>query len=188
MSSCAAFCSTCCRPVSCASATSVSSPTATALRSCRYASNSSAAQRRSLLRRRHRPPIRLTHSGTARSAAQPCASSNGSPLRNSCFARHLNQTGARHEALSTSSASARASARTQTPCLIWPRRSGRQPLQPSTARLIAPRRRSIPHSSHRSTTRPSALPDPSASKQTHSKYIAFHEGGFLQVAVSEAPR
>ena len=72
------------------------------------------------LRRHHRPPIRLTHSGTARSAAEPCASSNGSPPRNSCFALHLNQTGAQHEALSTSSAFARASARTQTPCLICP--------------------------------------------------------------------
>ena len=32
-----------------------------------------------------------------------------------------------------------------------------------------------------------SLPDPSAPAQPHSKYIAFHEGGFLQVAVSEAP-
>jgi hypothetical protein len=31
------------------------------------------------------------------------------------------------------------------------------------------------------------VPDPSAPAQTDSKYIAFHEGGFLQVAVSEAP-
>ena len=113
MSSCAASCSICCRRASCASATSDSSPTATALRSCRYASNCSAAQRRSLLRRHHRPPIRLIHSGTAQSAAQPCASSNGSPLRNSCFALHLNQNGTQHEDLSTSSAFARASARTQ---------------------------------------------------------------------------
>ena len=50
-----------------------------------------------LLRRHHRPPIRPTHSGTAQSAAEPCASSNGSPPRNSCFALHLNQTGAPHE-------------------------------------------------------------------------------------------
>ena len=76
---------------------------------------------KTLLRRHHRPPIRLTHSGTAQSAAEPCASSNGSPLPNSCFALHLNQTGAQHEALSTSSASDRASARTQIPCLIWPK-------------------------------------------------------------------
>ncbi len=32
------------------------------------------------------------------------------------------------------------------------------------------------------------VPDPSAPAQTDSKYIAFHGGGFLQVAVSEAPR
>ncbi len=31
-------------------------------------------------------------------------------------------------------------------------------------------------------------PDPSAPAQTDTKYIAFHEGGFLQVAVSEALR
>jgi hypothetical protein len=31
------------------------------------------------------------------------------------------------------------------------------------------------------------VPDPAARDQTDSKYIAFHEGGFLQVAVSEAP-
>jgi hypothetical protein len=56
------------------------------------------------LRRHHRPPIRFTHSGTAQSAAEPCTSSNGSPPRNSCFALHLNQTGAPHEALFPSSA------------------------------------------------------------------------------------
>jgi len=33
-----------------------------------------------------------------------------------------------------------------------------------------------------------SLPDPSAPAQTDAKYIGFHEGGFLQVAVSEAPR
>jgi hypothetical protein len=34
-------------------------------------------------------------------------------------------------------------------------------------------------------TRP--VPDPPAPAQTDSKYMAFHEGRFLQVAVSEAP-
>ena len=82
-----------------------------------------------LLRQHHHPPIRLTHSGTAQSAAEPCASSNGSPPRNSCFARHLNQTDALHEALSTSSTSARASARTRIPCLFRPKPLGCQPLQ-----------------------------------------------------------
>src|ERR1700722_742386 len=103
MSSCAASCSICCRPASCASATSDSSPTATALRACRYASNCSADHRKTQLRRHHRPPIRTTHSGTVLPAAQPCALSNGSPLRNSCFARHLNQTAAPLERLNLSS-------------------------------------------------------------------------------------
>ena len=119
MSSCAAFCSICCRPASCASATSASSPTGNAPLSCRSASNCSAAQSNidcfggiTV----HRSA--LTHSGTVRSAVAPCTSSNGSPPRNSCFALHLNQTGAQHEPLSTSSAFARAPARTQIPCLI----------------------------------------------------------------------
>jgi len=76
----------------CASATSDSSPTGIALRSCRYASNCSAAWRKCLLRWDHRPPIRTTHSGTVLSAAGSCASSNGSPPRNCCFAHRLNQT------------------------------------------------------------------------------------------------
>jgi len=33
-----------------------------------------------------------------------------------------------------------------------------------------------------------SVPDPSAPAQAHSKYIGSAEGGFLQVAVSEAPR
>ena len=187
MSSCAASCSICCRPASSASATSASSPTVNALRCCRCACNCSADHRNTQPRRPHHPPIRPTHSGTAQSAAEPCASSNGSLPRNSCFALHLNQTSAQHEALSTSSALARASARTKIPCLIRSKPLSCQPLQ-------APH---PPPAGHR--TAPSGLqaigsyptqspPDPSAPAQAHSKYIGFHVGGFLQVAVSEAPR
>ena len=185
MSSCAASCSICCRPASCASATSASSPTATALRCCRCAFNCSATQRRccSASITVHRSD---THSGTAQSAVEPCASSNGSPPRNSCFARHLNQTDALHEALSTSSASARASARTRIPCLFRPKPLGCQPLQPphqaSASQHAAP---SGPSVIRRCPTL--SVPDPSAPVQTDSKYIGFHVGGFLQVAVSEAP-
>ena len=132
MSSCAASCSICCRLASCASATSDSSPTATALLCCRCAFDYSAAQSTWLLRQHHRPPTRLTHSGAAQSAVEPCVSSNGSPPRNSCFAHHLNQTDAPHEAPSTSSASARASAHTRIPCLFRPRPLGCQPLQRPT--------------------------------------------------------
>ena len=175
MSSCAASCSTCCRPVSCASATSGSSPTATALRACLCAFGFSAAQRRWLLRQHHRPSIGLTRSGTARSAAQPCASSNGSPLRNSCFALHLNQISAQHEDLSTPSASARASARLRILCPNDPGLRGT--LSPELANdtllcyFTAP-------SHHQSGKFHSAqsVPDPSAPAQAHSKYIGFRGG------------
>src|ERR1035438_7342467 len=88
MSSCAVSCSTCCRRDSCASATSASSPTATAPHSCRSDSNCLPAQRRQLLRRLHRAPTRFTHSGTVPSAAEPFASSNGSHRPNCWLALH----------------------------------------------------------------------------------------------------
>ena len=119
-----------CRLASCAYATSDFSLTATAPHSCHSASNCSADQRKRQLRRLNRPSTRLTLFGTVRSAAEPCTSSNGFPQRNSCFALHLNQIGAPHEPLSTSTAFARASARKQLPCLIRPKLLCRQPLQP----------------------------------------------------------
>ena len=157
-----------------------------ALLSCRYASNCSAAQRGSLLRQHHRPQIRLIHSGTAQPAAQPCASSNGSPLRNSCFARPLNQTGVQHEALSKSPAMVRASARSRIPCLFRSKPLRCQPLQP--LHQVSASQHAAPSSTSVIGCSPTLfLPDPSASVQTDSKYIGFHVGGFLQVAVSEAP-
>ena len=186
MSSFAASCSICCQAASCASATSDSLPTATALLCCRCAFDSSATQRRWLLRQHHHPPIRLTHSRTAQSAVEPCTSSNGSPPRNSCFARHLNQIDALHEALSTSSTSARASAHTRIPCLFRPKPFGCQPLRrPQKASASQPAAPSAPSVIRHCPTQP--VPDPSAPVQTDSKYIGFPVGGFLQVAVSEAP-
>src|ERR1019366_2395135 len=130
MSSCAASCSICCHLASYASATSASSPTATAPRCCRCAGGCSADHCKAQPHPHLRPPIRPTRSGTAPSAVEPCASSNGFPLPNSCCARHLSQTGTQHEDLSTSSAFARASAHTRIPCLFRPRHLGCQPLQP----------------------------------------------------------
>ena len=117
---------------------------------------------------------------------EPCTSSNGSPPPNSCFALHLNQTGALHEPLSTSSAFARASARTQIPCLIRPKLLRHRSLQPPHHALgdASPLHSDIQAAD---PTQHSLLPDPSQPAQPHSKYIAFHGGGFLQVAVSEAP-
>src|ERR1017187_10056857 len=85
MSSCAASCSICCHLALYASATSASSPTATAPRCCRCAGGCSADHCKTQLRRQQRPQIRIIHPGIAPSAVGPCASSNGSPLRNSCL-------------------------------------------------------------------------------------------------------
>ena len=186
MSFCAASYSICCRPASCASATSDSLPTATALLCCRCACDCSADHRKTQLRQQHRPPIGPTHSGTAQAAVEPCASSNGSPPRNSCSALRLNQTDAPHETPSPSSAFARASAHTQIPCLIRPEplagQSLQLPHQPSPSHRTAPFRLQAigPYPTQ-------SVPDPSAPVQAHSKYIGFRGGGFLQVAVSEAP-
>ena len=73
-----------------------------------------------------RPP----HSGTAQSAVEPCTSSSGSPPPNSFSTHHLNRTGVKHEPLFPSSDFARASARTQIPCLIRPRTCCLRFLQP----------------------------------------------------------
>src|ERR1700679_2574816 len=185
MSSFAASCSICCHPASCAYATSDSLPTATALLCCRCAFDSSETQRTWLLRQHHHPPIRLTHSGVAQSAVELCTSSNGSPPPNSCFAPHLNQTDALHEAPFTSSTSARASAHTRIPCLFRPKPLGCQPLQlphkASASQYAAP---SGPSVIRRCPTQ--SVPDPSAPVQTDAKYIGFPVGGFLQHAVSAA--
>jgi hypothetical protein len=132
MSSCDASCSICCRPVSCASATSDSSPTGTALRCCRCACDYSADHSKTQLRRHHRSRIRLMHFGTVQSAAEPCGSSNGSLLPNSCFDHHHNQTSTQHEALFKSSLTARVSERIQIPCPIWRGWLGRLALRTST--------------------------------------------------------
>src|ERR1035437_391679 len=175
MSSCAASCSTCCHPALCASATSGSSQTGNAPSCCRSAVSCSAARRERQLRRLNHLSKGLTHSGTARSAEAPCASSNGSPPPNSCFAHHRNQTSAQHEALSISPAFARASARLRIPCLIRPKtlkcQSLKPPHQPPASRYTAPSGHQT-NGSH--PTRP--VPDPSAPAEAQSKYIGFHGG------------
>ncbi len=84
--------------------------------------------------------------------AEPYASSNGSPPRNSCFARHLNQTGTQHEDLSTSPSSARALARSQIPCLNYPGLLGRLSLGASID--ISSRYFTAPSHSQSGTSRP----------------------------------
>src|ERR1035438_2630953 len=175
-----------CRRASSEFVTSDSSPTGTVLRCCRCAFECSADQRKRQLLLYHCPRNRLTHSGTVPSAVEPCTLSKGSPRRNSCFAHHRNQTGALHESQSTASALARALARTQIPCLNWPRlvryRSLQLPHDPSVRRF--PTQFIHPSGSSYPLLRVHAL---TKHIRPHSKYIGFPVGGFLQVAVSEAP-
>jgi hypothetical protein len=86
----------------------------------RSASNCFVARKTCPLRRHRHRRISRARSGTVRPAAEPCTSSNDSPPHNSCSALHLNPTGAQHEPLSTSSASHRAPAPTESSCLIGP--------------------------------------------------------------------
>jgi hypothetical protein len=161
--------------------------TATAPHSCRSAPNCSAAQRRQLPRTLHRPPTRFTPSGTVRSAADPCASSNGSPQPSSCYAHHhRKQTGALHESLFPSPASHRAPARTEIPCLNWQKLLRHSSYQPSHNTAVRRFQAQVRHSSSTSHLY-QRVHTPTRLARPHSKCIAFPRGGFLQVAVSEAP-
>jgi len=181
-SSCAYSCSMCCRPPSCVSATSASSPTDDVPLCCRYASICSEALSRQPLRRPRRLLTTLIHSGAARYALAPCMLSNVSPPRNSCFALHPNQTGAPHETLFPSSPADRAPVRMQIPCLISTEMPGQLSVA-YTPDALRPRFTAPSHLQSATSCLSPLLPQISAPDQTDSKYIAFQEGGFLQVAV-----
>ena len=117
---------------------------------------------------------------------QPCTWLNGSPRLNSCFPLHLNPSSAQHESLSSSSASTRAPAPTEVSGLLAPGVLCHlffQPMPNSSVRRFAAPTGPQCGRSYRSQ-RPAQN---SAPAHPHSKYIAFPRGGFLQVAVSEAP-
>ena len=188
MSSCAASCSICCRRASCASATSASSPTATALRCCRYASNCSAAQRKHRFAgiTVHRsdpltlelPSLRRNHARrrTALRRATPASLSTSTrPVRSMKLYPHPRPLPVLRRVRGS-------------PCLIWPEPLACQPLQPPDRPLVRVTAPLHPAFKPIRSYPTQSVPDPSAPAQTDSKYIAFHEGGFLQVAVSEAPR
>jgi hypothetical protein len=170
MSSCAASCSICCRRGSCASATSVSSPTGAEPHCCRSASNCSADQSRAPLQQHSRLPKRLIRSGTVQSAAELCVLLKASLPPNSCTALHLNHTSAPHEPLSTTSAPVRALARMRIPCLNSPKllryRSLQSPNDPSCRR--SPVR--LGHQGGR-TYKLQRIHQLNEDARTHSKYI-----------------
>jgi hypothetical protein len=158
---------------SCASATSASSPIGDALPCYRSVLAYSRVQQRAPLRQHPQQNI-LTHSGTARSAAEPCMSSNGSPRLNCCFAPRLS-TSTPHEPTTPSSNHPRASARTETLCLTRLGllcQSSLPPLPTTPTRLLS-RRALVRAAAH---SRQEQRSKPSAHAQTHTNPIGSRTG------------
>ena len=76
--------------------------------------------------------------------------------------------------------------RMQIPCLISTEMPGQLSVE-YTPDVLRPRFTAPSHLQSATSCLSPLLPQISTPGQTDSKYIAFHEGGFLQVAVSEAP-
>ncbi len=136
MSFCGAFCCICSRAASYASATSASSPTATAPACCLFASNCYAVQPNKLCQQ---PPPHFSsvRTGVAHSAAEPCLSSNESPRHSCCSAPHRRLSGAQHEPLSLSSVLSHSSECTAKLCLIRPPTASHLPSRGSRCPEIA---------------------------------------------------
>src|SRR5487761_499277 len=113
MNSCAASCCTCFRKASCAFATSASSPTADALRSCRFAFICSARHRKPS--NRWQPP--RTIFDFVPSVVGRCGSSKGLLLPRSNFVLPLACLRLPHETTLHHTESLRASARSVSLCL-----------------------------------------------------------------------
>src|SRR6266852_9857998 len=184
MSSCAASSCTCCRAVLCASATSdflLTGGEQNSFHSVLGCSSNPIRQQRAPLRRR----CPFTRCGNVHFAAEPCKLSSASPPRNFSSDLRLISAGAPHESASPASNLARASARTLVLCLAFLRMQYGYAL--GTLRCSAPRAFSLP-----TATETKAL---SQQRHTSQRSRRAHPdtnpivppGGFLQVAVSEAP-
>src|SRR5882672_3664481 len=185
MSSCAASSCTCYHAVLCASATSAFSLTGGEQNFFRFVCGCFShpiIQRLQLPRRRCYPFPRC---GDVRFAAEPCRLLNASPPRNFSSDLRLISAGAPHESTSPASNLARASARTLVLCLAFLRMQYGYAL--GTLRCTAPRAFSLP-----TATETQALAQQRHTSQRsrrahpHTNPIV-PQGGFLQVAVSEAP-
>src|SRR5713101_7699282 len=184
MSFCAASSCTCCRAASCASATLASSPIGNGLRYCHSAFGCSSHPI-SQQQTPPRPRCPFTRCGNVRFAAEPCVLSSASPPPNSSSDLRLISAGAPHESTSPASNLARASARTLVLCLPFLRtqfggalqtlpRAGLRPFSLPPATETEAHRQQDPH---RKRQRP-------PHRETNP---IVPRGGFLQVAVSEAP-
>src|SRR5208337_3884868 len=185
MSSCAAFCSTCCRADLCVSATSAFLPTGDERNFSHCVSTCSSNQSSHQHAPFHRLPPPLPCYGLVPSAAESCALSSGFPLRNSSSGLRPIPDGAQHEFTSPASNLPRAPARTVPLCSLFPKTRSCpsvQALQRTTPQRFCLR---IPIDA--------ADHPPHWYPRSRSELAQAHtnprgpEGGFLQVAVSEAP-
>jgi hypothetical protein len=184
MSSCDASSCTCCRAALCASATSDFSLT-DAERSLFHSVSGCSSHPISQQQKPPRPRCPFPRCGNVRFAAEPCRLSSASPPRNSSSDLRLISAGAPHESTSPASNLARASARTLVLCLAFLRMQYGCAL--GTLRCTAPRAFPLP-----TATETQAL---SQQRHTSQRSKRAHpdtnpivpRGGFLQVAVSEAP-
>ena len=185
MSFCVAFCSTSCQTASCASATSAFSRTGDERSFFHSVSGYSNKHRH----RQHHPPLRPRLPAQYQSvlaAAEPCMWSSASLLRNSSSDLHLIPAGAQHESTSPASNLPRASAHTGFLCAFFPTIDlptrpnplAALPYRDSPLKKCLKLRHDGTNSQRKKPSKP-ALPD--------TKPIA-PASGFLQVAVSEAPK
>ena len=122
------------------------------------------------------------HSGAALSVAEPCMSSNASLRLNFCFVHRLS-TITLHEKATTASNHPRAPARTKSLRLVWPRMPCQASLRPLPA-ASTPTTSRCNYRAQPPTATSQIIRTCSTIYKTHRAPV---RGGFLQVAVSEAP-
>jgi hypothetical protein len=132
-----------------------------------------------------RPRCPFTRCGNVRSAAEPCMLSSASPPRNSFSDLRLIPAGARHESTSPASNLSRASARTLVLCLVFLSRHYCCAMQ--TLRCTAPRPFSLRRATETEEPRQQRQPCKRSEPAHPDTNPIVPRGGFLQVAVSEAP-
>ena len=184
MSSCAASYFTCCRAALCASATSDFLLTGGEQNSF----HSVLACFSNPIRQQPAPPhprCPFTRCGNVRFAAEPCVLSSASPPPNSSSDLRLISSGAPHEPTFPASNLARASARTPVLCLALVRMQYGGAIQ--TLRCAAPRSFSLRTPTETQVHRQQRQPRKQSRPAHPDTNPIVPRGGFLQVAVSEAP-
>src|ERR1700687_1367372 len=184
MSSCDASSCTCCHAALCASATSDFSLT-DGERSFFHSVSGCSSHPISQQQTPPRPRGPFTRCGNVHFAAEPCRLSSASPPPNFSSDLRLISAGAPHESTSPASNLARASARTLVLCLALVRMQYGGAIQ--TLRCAAPRSFSLRPSTETQALCPQCHTRKGSRPAHPDTNPIVHRGGFLQVAVSEAP-